>query len=230
MAIQLFLRLREKLCLLSALVICVFCTACENVSQAVPDSEEEEYYYSMKIRAIPDPDEALYESSMPKAYENWWGRESRRIYQDGHIYRLLFLMEETEEGTEVFLDYCLQIFHEETGNWEQRLLSDVEWIENGFVNINSMVGATQEGVFLRITTYTEDGEQECLGYLGADRSRILMKWPEEVEEGTVYQDREENIYFVSATENAVYAYDSDGKQQKRAQPECYLWGGICSPR
>lgn len=62
------------------LIICVFCTACENASQAVPDSAEETFYYSIKFQTIPDPDEALYESGILEEYESWWGREARRIY------------------------------------------------------------------------------------------------------------------------------------------------------
>ena len=222
--------IRKYICVFLLLGCSGIFAACGDAPQATVDSEgTEEYYYSIKIRNIPDPDEALYNSDILAEHENWWGWENSRIYQNGCIYRLLFLLDETKEESESFLGYCLQTFHEDTWSWEQILLSDVEWIEGGYTNISGMAGATQEGVFLKITESTVDGEQMYLGYFDGISGKILMEWPEEIEGGSVYRDQDQNIYFISAAENAIYVYDSNGVRQRRTQLDGYLWNGICNP-
>lgn len=229
MTIHLFHIIRKRLYLLMILGFCVFCTACENTSQAVPDSEENEAFcYSMRFQELPDPDEALRESSILEGHKNCLIRESRRFYQDGRIYRLLFLTEETE-GSSFFI-HCLQIFYEDSWSWEQFILSDIEWMENSPTGISGLVGATQAGVFLQITEYTVDGDDKYLGYFDGANAELLMPWPEEIEEASVYRDREQNIYFISTAENAVYAYNNDGEQQKRTALDCFLLGGLCHPK
>lgn len=200
--------------------------ACGDMPQAVIDSgETENYYYTIRFNNIPDPDEALFESDILENYRNWWGQERECIYQGSRIYRRILLMDEADS----YLGECLQIFHEDTWSWEQVLLSDVEWKLSGYTTTVGLVGATEEGVFLQIMDCTEEGEYEYLGFFDGTEGTILMDWPEEVENGSVYQDSEQNIYVISAVENAIYVYDSDGGQQRRTQLDCYLREGISNP-
>lgn len=226
---RLFRIIKKMFCLILILGLCGSGIACGDSSQAVSDSGEiQEYRYAIRIREIPDPDQALYESGILEGHEDCQVLERKRFYQGGSIYRFLVVI--NEEESNFYFGNIIQIFREDTWNWEQVPLSGEGWMEGRILSINTMAGATEEGAFLQLTDYyAEGGEQGYLGYFDGAEGRLLMEWPEEAEEAFVCQDRERNIYFVDELKGNIYAYDKDGKQQGQFSLGAYLRGGVCHP-
>lgn len=226
---RLFRIIKRMFCLILILGLCGAGIACGDTPQAMPAPKEpQENHYTIRFREIPDPDQALYESDILEGHEDCQVLERKRIYQGGSIYRFLAII--NEEESNFYFGNVLQIFREDIWNWEQVPLSGEGWIEERIITINTMVGATEEGVFLRLTDYyAKGGEQSYLGYFDGAEERLLMEWPKEAEEAFVCQDWEGNIYFVDELKGVIHAYDKEGKQQKKFPLGAYLRGGVCHP-
>ena len=92
---HIFQSAKRKFCLLLVLGLCGLGTACGDAPQAVSESgEEQEHHYSIQLREIPDPDQALYESDIMEGHEDCQVLERKRVYQNGCIYRFLAIMNE----------------------------------------------------------------------------------------------------------------------------------------
>lgn len=226
---HLFRIIKRMFCLILILGLCGLGIACGDTPQAMPDPKgPQENHYTIRFREIPDPDQALYESDILEGHEDCQVLERERIYQGGSIYRFLAIINEDENN--FYFGNVLQIFREDTWNWEQVPLSGEGWIEERIITINTMVGATEEGVFLRLTDYyAKGGEQGYLGYFDGAEGTLLMEWPKEAEETFVCQDWERNIYFVDELKGVIHAYDKEGKQRKKFSLGAYLRGGVCHP-
>ncbi len=223
-----FQAIKRKFCLLLILGVCGSSIACGGSPQVISDPEEQQYQYSIQIREIPSPDQALYESDILEGHEDCQVLERNRVYQSGSIYRFLAIVNEDENN--FYYENVLQIFREETWRWEQIPLSGEGWIEERAISINALAGATKEGAFLRLTDYyAEGGEQGFLGYFDGSEGKLLMEWPKEAEEAFVCQDQKQNIYFVDDFGGTIYAYDKNGKQLRQSSLNAYLRGGICHP-
>lgn len=217
--------IKRSLGLLLALVMCGICTACGNSPQAVSDAGEgQDHRYSIQLREIPDPDQALYESDILQGHEDCQVLERKRICQGSRIYRFMVALKEDFS----YYENILQIFDEGTWSWEQMLIPQEGWIEGRYITINTMVGATEEGIFLQLTDYGEE-EQAYLGYFDGAAKELLMEWPKEAKEALVCRDLEQNTYFVDSDQGIIYAYDGNGKQRKRFVLDAYLEGGLCHP-
>lgn len=127
--------------------------------QVISDPEEQQYQYSIQIREIPSPDQALYESDILEGHEDCQVLERNRVYQSGSIYRFLAIVNEDENN--FYYENVLQIFREETWRWEQIPLFGEGWIEERAISINALAGATKEGAFLRLTDYYAEGENRA---------------------------------------------------------------------
>lgn len=217
---------RRIVCMFLALGLFAL-TACGDTPQAAPGSGEDgAYYYSMKLRDVPDPEEALSEWDFLKPYDGWQRQGGSMSYQGGRICRKFMLVSENEP---VLLESCLQVFREDTWSWEQILLSDMEWIEGSYAGANRLAGVEEDGFLFDVTESTTDGKKEYLGYYDGTETEILMPCPEGMESMSVCRDLEQNVYFFSELGNTVHIYDSAGKYQKRVMLDGCLWGGVCDP-
>ncbi len=226
---HIFQSAKRKFCLLLVLGLCGLGTACGDAPQAVSESgEEQEHHYSIQLREIPDPDQALYESDIMEGHEDCQVLERKRVYQNGCIYRFLSIINESESN--LYYENALQIFREDSWSWEQILLPKAGWVAERYITIRTLVGATEEGIFLRLTDYYAEGkEQSYLGYFDGTDGTLLMEWPEDMAEAMVYQDPQGDFYFVNDMEGIVYTCDSDGKRRGQKRLDAYLRGGICDP-
>ena len=156
---HIFQSAKRKFCLLLVLGLCGLGTACGDAPQAVSESgEEQEHHYSIQLREIPDPDQALYESDIMEGHEDCQVLERKRVYQNGCIYRFLAIMNESESN--FYYENVLQIFREDNWNWEQILLPKAGWVAERYITIDTLVGATEEGIFLRLTDYYAEGKEQ----------------------------------------------------------------------
>lgn len=218
--------MNKRLFLLLMLGLCGLFAACGDAPQAEPDSEETRTYsYSMEFRELPDPDAALYESGMLDEHENCQVMERKRVYQDGSIYRYLAFIEEEDS----YFDTCLQVFHEDTWAWEQIQIPTAGWMEDRNISVRSMVGATEEGVFLEIADYTAEEKQRYLGFFDGTVGRCLMPWPEDAEDAFVCQDQQGKIYFVDSEKGTIHTFDSKGKSLGTTVLDGFLKEGVINP-
>ncbi|MDE6675214.1 MAG: hypothetical protein K2K19_10460, partial [Acetatifactor sp.] len=79
------------------------------------------------------------------------------------------------------LEDCLQVFREDTWNWEQILLSDMEWIEGSYTGANRLAGVEEDGFLFDVTEFTTDEKKEYLGYYDRTETEILLPSPEGIE-------------------------------------------------
>lgn len=219
--------IRRATCLFAALGLFTF-TACGDTPQAAPVSEEDEArYYSMKLRDVPDPEEALYGWDFLKPYEDWKKTGGKMSYQNGVPCRRFLLLSESEPA---LMESCLQVFRQDSWSWEQYPLNSLEWAEGRYLAANRLAGAEESGFLFELSEMTVEGNIELyLGHYDGTETEILMPWPEEAEQMSVCRDREGNAYFYSEMGNTVYIYDSGGKFQKRTVLDGLLWGGVCNP-
>ena len=203
--------------------LCGLFAACGNIPQAVPDSETEQIYaYSPIFHTVPDPDEVLRESGILAGYENCQVLERARFYRGDCIYRYLVFTDEQAS----YFKQCLQVYRGQA--WEQTVLSGTGWAEGRDVAIASMVGASEEGTFWEIIDfYAADLEQRYLGYFDGNEKKLLMEWPEEIEDAFVCPGQE--INFVDNAKGAVYPYDSDGRPCGQIVLDGFLEEGIVNP-
>lgn len=217
---------RRYLCLLLLPGLCGLFAACGASSQAVPDFAENQIYsYSLEFRELPDPEEALYESGVLDGHEDCQVMERKRIYQDGRIYRYLVFIEEED----FYYDTCLQIFSEDTWAWEQIQIPTSGWLEDRSISVLSMVGATGEGVFLKIADYAAEENRSYLGFFDGTAGSCLMPWPEETEDAFVCQDQEGKIYFADSGTGTIHIFDSKGKRLRTAVLDGFLKEGVINP-
>ncbi len=225
MCTRIFQEGRKRFGLLLLLGLCGLFTACGDTPQAVPDSGENQIYgYSLIFRDIPDPDEALRESGILAEHKDCQVLERYRAYQGNCIYRYLVFTDENYS----YFEQCLQIFRKDSWTWEQTRISGTGWVEGRSVAITSVVGATDEGVFLEIIDFhAEDGEQRYLGFFDGIEGKLLMEWPKEADNTLVCQGQE--INFVNSLAGTVYSYDVDGRQRGLITLDGFLEEGIVNP-
>ena len=202
-------------------------TACGDTPQAAPVSEADDAcYYSMKLRDVPDPEEALREWDFLEPYDDWRRTGVSMLYQGGGICRRFMLVSDSEP---TLMESCLQVFREDTWSWEQIPMNDVEWMEGSYTAANWLAGVEGKDFLFEVTESTVEGNRLYLGCYDGTETEILMPWPEETEQMRVCRDREGNVYFYSEMGDTVHIYDSEGKFQKRFVIDGMLWGGVCDP-
>lgn len=220
---------KKYLCLILIWGMCGLGTACGNAPWDSPNvGREPDLRYSVQFREIPDPDQALYESDIVEGHEDCRAVERERIYQGSCIYRFAAVMND-ENSENFYYENVLQIFREDSWKWENIPLPQGVWEQERVIIANTLVGATEEGVFLRLTDYTGEEPQSYLGYLEGAEKKLVMKWPEGMEEALVCQDSERNIYFIDTFGGCVCAWDSGGKRQRQGSLDAHLRGGLCHP-